>query len=259
MAKAGHFIAISTQKGGGGKTSSTKFVSTIMNASGIDVCVVDVDPQESFVEQRHDELAFLRKSIEKKEDNELVRAYADLRKKGRDVFDVMQIDIFPKGDTQEDRAIEHEQNFSKIRELKELAKTKYDFVFFDFPGFTAQAEILRLLFLMDFILIPFYVDDHTIKSTVTYIQTLKKIKDSGKSSIKDFAVFFFRYSKQKNLALFKHWEEQLIRADIKVFENKIYDSAELERNRSTIVPFDLAGEKSLVPFVQELVMFCKKR
>jgi cellulose biosynthesis protein BcsQ len=144
----------------------------------------------------------------------------------------------------------------KIMSFKALGE--YDIVFFDFPGTTAFAEIASVIKLMDYILVPLYPDTNSIDSSKGFLEAISMAKSSGMASIKDFAVFMWRFSKETNKREFEALADGVSAMGIKLFENKVFDSKEFERNRSTIVPFDLTGIRSLKPFVSEVLSFIGK-
>jgi chromosome partitioning protein len=250
--RKGLFINIGNKKGGIGKTTATMIVASLIHAkTDKTVCVVDIDPQRSFFDKRQREI----KMIER-DDPSLVNALIKLKKEGRGVYDVRELDLFPRG--AQDTVLEQEKVFNKLKAFKQEALDKWDYVFFDFPGFTDSKEFTRMLFLMDYILIPFYVDDNSAPSTVKYINNLQEIVETGAASLKDIAVFMFRYSDAKNVALFNEYETKISGLGVKVMQNKIWDAVEIERSRSTVIPFDLPGKRSLVPFIQEIMAFCER-
>jgi len=143
----------------------------------------------------------------------------------------------------------------KIKGLKE--RGEYDVVFFDFPGTTGFEEIATVIKYMDYILVPLYPDSNTVDSALAFLEAIDMSKANG-SGIKDFTVFRWKYSKDKNRGEFEVLASAIVESGYKLMENKIFESTEIERGRSTIAPFDLKGLKSMRPFVDEVLKFINK-
>jgi cellulose biosynthesis protein BcsQ len=247
-------ISISNQKGGIGKTTTSMLITSMLHAATKNkILVYDVDPQGSFEKKRQTEL----EAIKRKSDSKLVAMYDELTTEGKGLFEVRGIDLFPQGDSAPESKLMQENVFEDIRDT--IASGVYDMIFFDFPGYVSQMEYLQVLKMMNYIIIPFYLDDNSSTSTLDYINTIQAIKQKKLSrSLKNFAVFFWKYSKAKNVANNAAAEQMLRARGWKVFDSKIYDSTEFENNRSTVIPFDLKGEKSLTPFIKELSRFVRE-
>lgn len=247
-------ISISNQKGGIGKTTTSMLITSLMHAgTNYKILVLDVDPQASFDKKRQAEMD----AIEAKSDSKLVSMYEGLQEAGKGLFDVEYVDLFPNGANATETKLQQENVFDGIKET--IASGKYDLIFFDFPGYVNQMEYLRVLNMINYVIIPFYLDDNSSSSTLEYINTIEVMKKKKLSrELKNFAVFFWKYSKVKNVANNAAAEEMLKARGWKVFESKIYDSTDFENNRSTIIPYDLKGEKSLTPFVKELTQFIRE-
>jgi cellulose biosynthesis protein BcsQ len=248
-------IAISNQKGGCGKTTSTMLLASIIHATTrYKVKVYDIDPQGSLEHKRETEL----KVIERKLDKKLLGGFEAFEKVGKGIYPIVGLDLVLHG-SPVDVELELAKIYSDIQE--DINSGEYDLIFFDFPGYLADPKYLKVLLMMNYVFVPFYLDDNTTDSTFQYINTLKRVMGNRTSvNLRDFAVFFWRYSKAKNVEA-NAQAEQHLRNHIKVnvLSGKVYDSIEFENNRSTILPFDLKGEKSLIPFVKEMLSFIKER
>src|SRR6218665_2972254 len=237
------FVTIGNQKGGAGKTTTTMLLASLLHARcNLKIAVMDIDPQKTFSEFRDREMVLINKSIEEKKWSDLSRAYANLTKDGKGVFDVFA-KVLPNEE------VDLMLVLSEIANLKKLEK--YVIIFY-FPGYLAESKFIRLLVTMDVVLVPFYPDSFSWQSTYMYLRTLKKFIDKG-LGIKKLAIFGFRYSKARRTREFDVYMDDLKKANINVLQGKVYDSTGIEDFRSTIIDYDLQEEKSLMGLCDELV------
>lgn len=218
------FISISSSKGGVGKSTLTALLATgLLSHFKKTIAVVDIDPQESIIQARKNELKEMENNPPKPNSLIYQTILKNKNETGQLYPDVFRISLY--------------DDFSLIQNKLKSFIGKYDFVFLDFPGsLNIHVNTLLLLKELDFIFIPYYVDKNNSNSTFKFLNSLKEIKT--KKMIKaDYHIFFNRYNGEggKNSFLFKEAREILTTNNYPILNNVIYDSSEIERY-STIVP-----------------------
>jgi cellulose biosynthesis protein BcsQ len=247
------FVAIANQKGGVGKTTTTALVAAAINQfTDYKVCVVDIDPQGSILTHRKNEMAELEKGMGC--DPVLRRGVQNLLKKDKDFYLIMEHDVLPSSMDNQDKLDEYvDQILGKIESLR--TGGEFDIVFFDFPGFTAHESFIRLLGAMDYVITPFYPDPNTKTSTVEFVTSIQEAKKLGISKVKRLGGFMWKYTGAKNVEAFHNLAMDLVQNhDLWMFQNKVYDTVDYQKY-STLYSVDVKGERSLLPFVSEILEF----
>lgn len=233
--KLGKLIAITSSKGGVGKTTLTSIVSTsIFNKYTPKVAVVDIDPQQSIVSYRRIENQKIKDG-----NTALSKQVIENNDKYSSYFtSIYRIDI--------------KDDFNNIFESLERLKKKFDYIFLDFPGsLVLHDNTLRLLKYLDWIFVPLYVDVNNFNSTMEFISALKDLKDKGKIN-GSFRVFFNRYSKVKNTSQFEEVSKYLDNKGITLMQSYVYDSVEVERFSTILAPRYSGGKKNIYNWIDEL-------
>lgn len=235
------FVSISSSKGGVGKSTITSLFATgLLSHFGLNVAIVDIDPQESLIQARMSEL----KEIElnpPKANSSIYQTILKNREKSKQSYpDVFRISLY--------------DDFPIIKSKLQTFVGKYDLIFLDFPGsLNIHTNTLLLLKELDYIFIPFYVDQNNSNSTFKFVNALKELK--GKKLIKaDFYMFFNRYNgeKGKNGNLFEDARNVLLKNNYPLLNNVIYESSEVERY-STIIPLKpSASRKNTYHLLEEV-------
>ncbi len=248
------FVSISNQKGGIGKSTVTMLVASLMHVyTDLRVAVVDVDPQGTISKKRQREIAYLKSE---NVDGVFAKTFEALMRNGKKLFDIFAFDLNPVEGNAMQQQLKKSEVHGRIAQFRD--KNEYDIVFFDFAGFTDNAEIMKVMLLMDYHIVPFYADENSVHSTLDHISDLESAKAGVKSAtnhVKDFAVFLFRFSTNKFRGEWDMITESMAKRGIRLFENKVYDAKDFETERSTIVPFDMKGDKSLRPLIEEIIDF----
>ena len=222
--KKSKFISISSSKGGVGKSTITSLFATgLLSHFGFRIAIVDIDPQESLIQARTSELKEIELYPPKVNSSMYQTLLKNKEKTGQLYPDVYRISLY--------------DDFDIIKSKLKTFEGKYDFIFLDFPGsLNIHNNTLLLLKELDYIVIPFYVDQNNSNSTFKFLNALKDLK--GRKKIKaEYFMFFNRYSGErgKNGVLFEEARNVLVKNNYPILKNVIYESSEIERY-STIIP-----------------------
>mgnify|MGYP000816897684 FL=1 len=134
------YVAISTQKGGAGKTTLTVLVASYLHyVKGYNVAVVDCDfPQYSIHDMRKRDMKAVMEDEHYK-----VLAYEQLKRLKKNPYPI--------------RCSRAEDAISTAENLVE-AQPDLDFVFFDLPGTINNADVVQTISKMDYIFTPIIAD-----------------------------------------------------------------------------------------------------
>lgn len=225
------FIAISTQKGGAGKTALTVLLSSYLYYSrGYNVAVVDCDyPQysingmrlrdkQSVTEDPYYKLLFYKqcKSLNK-------RAYP------------IEVSRTPE-------AIETAERIIKESEQP------LDFVFFDLPGTMNAKGVLSTLAQMDYIFTPITADRMVLESSLEYAALInEQIITTNKGNIKGLHLLWNLVDARESNHLYDVYEQVIAELGLQVMKSFIPDTKRFRHEitaehkpvfRSTLLPAD---------------------
>jgi len=233
MKKESKYVAFSTQKGGGGKTTLTVLVASYLHyVKGFNVAVVDCDyPQYSFVEMRERDLKTVME-----DDHYKLMAYRQFTTLGRKAYPVVS-------STTEDA----------VQVASQLAETgESDFIFFDLPGTVNNADVIRTLSQMDYIFSPVSTDSVVLESTLRFAVVLtQQLITTGKAKIKGLYLLWNMVDGREKTELYHVYEQVIDDLQLQVLKTFLPDSKRFRREqasqhkalfRSTLFPAD----KSLV-------------
>lgn len=232
-------IAITSSKGGAGKTTLTTIAAASIFAGTMDkVVMVDLDPQRSLTAKRNKDTRDLtdihtRSSLYQ-------TMHRNIERKSIPFAQVETIDLF--------------SDFGDIKDKLLALEKIHDIVFVDFPGsLNLHANTLRLLRLLDYIFVPFYVDENSFDSTFPFAKSLDTMAKEGKIKARTMA-FFNRYHDEsgKNGPEFVAIGEFLQKQGLNLMENHVYESIDVERYHSVIPPRKSAFRKNIHHWVEEI-------
>lgn len=138
--KEATYVAISTQKGGAGKTTLTVLVASYLHyVKGYNVAVVDCDfPQYSIHDMRKRDMKAVMEDGHYK-----VLAYEQLKRLKKNPYTIR---------------CSRAEDAVKTAENLVAAQPDLDFVFFDLPGTINNADVVQTISQMDYIFTPIIAD-----------------------------------------------------------------------------------------------------
>jgi len=148
--KEATYVAISTQKGGAGKTTLTVLVASYLHyVKGYNVAVVDCDfPQYSIHDMRKRDMKAVMEDGHYK-----VLAYEQLKRLKKNPYPI--------------RCSRAEDSIRTAENLVE-AQPDLDFVFFDLPGTINNADVVQTISKMDYIFTPIIADRVVMESSIKF-------------------------------------------------------------------------------------------
>lgn len=229
MEKEPIYLAISTQKGGAGKTTLTVLVASYLHyEKGYNVAVVDCDyPQHSLVQMRGRDL---KMALE--DEHYKYMAYEQFTRLNKKAYPVIESST-SKAIDDADRIIE---------------QADFDFVFFDLPGTVDNPSVIQALSNMDYIFAPISADRVVLESTLRYITVINDvIKKTGISRIKGSYLVWNMVDGREKSELYGVYERVIEELGMSVLRTFIPDSKRFRREqtlshkalfRSTLFPVD---------------------
>lgn len=239
-------VALSTQKGGAGKTTLTVLVASYLHyVKDYNVAVVDCDfPQHSIAEMRERDL----KMIEDDEYYKLM-AYTQFTTLGKKAYVV--IESSPENAMEDARDVIDEMN--------------PDFVFFDLPGTINNPAVIETLANMDYVIAPIAADRLVLESTLQYMITINDaLVTTGKAKIKGMYLLWNLVDGREKTELYEVYEDVIEKLGFPLFNTFLPDSKRFRKEqsvshkalfRSTLFPADktLVRGSKLDALVEELL------
>lgn len=154
--KEATYVAISTQKGGAGKTTLTVLVASYLHyVKGYNVAVVDCDfPQYSIHDMRKRDLKAVIEDGHYK-----MLAYEQLKRLKKNPYTI--------------RCSRAEDAIKTAGNLTD-AQPDLDFVFFDLPGTINNADVVRTIAKMDYIFTPIIADRVVMESSIKFATVINE-------------------------------------------------------------------------------------
>ena len=225
------FIAFSSQKGGGGKSTFTTLVASLMHYRlGYNVAVFDADfPQHSLMKMKARDLAMVM-------ENEALKklAYKQFMSINKKAYEIMQ----HKADSVLEAAHEYVKN----------ASVQFDVVFFDLPGTVNTPGILQALAGMNHIFTPITADRVVMESTLIFTQLLQDvIMKKGETSIETINLFWNQVDGRESTPLYDVYNQLIEQLGLSLMESQIKSSTRFRKEsemdsktvfRSTLMPPD---------------------
>ena len=222
-------VALSTQKGGAGKTTLTVLAASYLHyLCGYDVVVIDCDfPQHSISEMRERDL-----KVAMEDEHYKLMAYKQ--------FSALQKKAYEVIESSPENAVE---------DAKEAIEAlNPDFVFFDLPGTINNPSVVRTLSFMDYIIAPISADRLVLESTLQYVITINDaLVTPGKANIKGIFLLWNLVDGREKSELYEVYEGVIEKLGFPIFNTFLPDSKRFRRElsgnhralfRSTLFPAD---------------------
>ena len=222
-------VALSTQKGGAGKTTLTVLAASYLHyLCGYDVVVIDCDfPQHSISEMRERDL-----KMAMEDEHYKLMAYKQ--------FSALQKKAYEVIESSPENAVE---------DAKEAIEAlNPDFVFFDLPGTINNPSVVRTLSFMDYIIAPISADRLVLESTLQYVITINDaLVTPGKANIKGIFLLWNLVDGREKSELYEVYEGVIEKLGFPIFNTFLPDSKRFRRElsgnhralfRSTLFPVD---------------------
>lgn len=246
------FIAISTQKGGVGKTALTVLLSSYLHyLKDYNVAVVDCDyPQYSINGMRERDKKMVTedphyKSLFYKQSKSLnKRAYPIEVSRAVEAIDTAKI-------------------------LADESEVPLDFVFFDLPGTINAKGVLSTLAQMDYVFTPITADRMVLESSLEYAALInEQIITTGKGKIKDLFLLWNLVDAREHGHLYEVYEDVIAELGLHIMKTSIPDTKRFRHEittehrpvfRSTLLPADkrLIKGSNLDEVVEEFLRIVK--
>ena len=154
--KEATYVAISTQKGGAGKTTLTVLVASYLHyVKGYNVAVVDCDfPQYSIHDMRKRDMKAVMEDGHYK-----VLAYEQLKRLKKNPYTIR---------------CSRAEDAVKTAENLVAAQPDLDFVFFDLPGTINNADVVQTISQMDYIFTPIIADRVVMESSIKFATVINE-------------------------------------------------------------------------------------
>lgn len=246
------FIAISTQKGGVGKTALTVLLSSYLHyLKNYNVAVVDCDyPQYSINGMRERDKKMVTEDPHYK--SLFYKQSKALNKKA-----------YPIEVSRAAEAIEA----AKI--LANESEVPLDFVFFDLPGTINAKGVLSSLAQMDYVFTPITADRMVLESSLEYAALInEQIITTGKGKIKDLFLLWNLVDAREHGHLYEVYEDVIAELGLQIMKTSIPDTKRFRHEittehrpvfRSTLLPADkrLIKGSNLDDVVEEFLRIVK--
>ncbi len=230
------YVAVSTQKGGAGKTTLTVLLASYLHyTKGYNVAIIDCDfPQYSIAKMRQRDVGMITN-----DDYYKAQARTLFKRIGKKAYPIMEATF----DTALDQAAK------LTSEIKEL-----DYIFFDLPGTVNMSGLIRVLSSMDYIFTPITADRVVLESSLTFALLInEQIITTNISSIKGLYVLWNMVDRREKNELYDIYEKAIGEIGITIMNTSIPDSKRFRREaselhkpifRSTLFPIDRSLIKS---------------
>ena len=228
--KEATYVAISTQKGGAGKTTLTVLVASYLHyVKGYNVAVIDCDfPQHSIFEMRERDFSMVE---------------------GDEYYKGMAYEQFTRMEGKKAYPVIESNTKEAIADAEHLIpQGDYDFIFFDLPGTLNNADLIPTLAKMDYIIAPIAADRLVLESTLDYIITVRDdIVGSGKADIKGIYLLWNLVDGREKSELYEIYEAVIRDLGFTTLKTFIPDSKRFRKEqsishkalfRSTLFPMD---------------------
>lgn len=245
-------IAISSQKGGVGKTTLTVLVASYLHyVKGNNVTVFDCDfPQHSIHEMRERDVEMVMNDTRFKQ-----LAQKQFEKLGRSAYRIIETSA-PK--------VEEE-----LRLYQQNEHDKIDYIFFDLPGTLNSSGVVKTLATMDILLVPIIADRVVMESSLQFVTVLRdNIMTTGKGSIKAIYLIWNMVDRRESNDLYRIYEQIISKLGFETFQTYLPDTKKFRKElfangtvfRSTLFPIDKNFTRycRVDEFVEEFITVLKQ-
>ena len=240
------YVAISSQKGGIGKSTVTTVLANYLhNVAGYNVGILDCDhPQHSILGSRNRELRRI-----KEDETAKAQLCEVLKKTGKQAFLIM--DSTPV------------DAVSQAEALSE--KEPLDLLFFDMPGTIQGKGILSTLAQMDYIFIPVSADPYVTESALQFACIFRdKLMNTGSAHTKEIVLFWTMMDRRERTDIYDAYTHAIRKMGFRIMDAALPDSKRFRRElsegqksvlRSTLIPPDNAVLKGsgIKELAQEII------
>lgn len=249
--KEATYVAISTQKGGAGKTTLTVLVASYLHyVKGYNVAVVDCDfPQYSIHDMRKRDMKAVMEDGHYK-----VLAYEQLKRLKKNPYTIR---------------CSRAEDAVKTAENLVAAQPDLDFVFFDLPGTINNADVVQTISQMDYIFTPIIADRVVMESSIKFATVInEQMISTGKSGIKGIYLVWNMVDGREKTELYKAYDKVCAEFALPILETHLPDSKRFRKEtaaerkavfRSTAFPADkiLVRGSNLDKLVDEILGIIK--
>ena len=249
--KEATYVAISTQKGGAGKTTLTVLVASYLHyVKGYNVAVVDCDfPQYSIHDMRKRDMKAVMEDGHYK-----VLAYEQLKRLKKNPYTIR---------------CSRAEDAVKTAENLVAAQPDLDFVFFDLPGTINNADVVQTISQMDYIFTPIIADRVVMESSIKFATVInEQMISTGKSGIKGIYLVWNMVDGREKTELYKAYDKVCTEFALPILETHLPDSKRFRKEtaaerkavfRSTAFPADkiLVRGSNLDKLVDEILGIIK--
>jgi len=208
----GKVVAIFNQKGGVGKTTTNINLSASLVKNGKKILVIDADPQGNSTSGLGiNKNSLLFSLYDALIDNEPMKNC--IVTVNNDGFDIVPSNVQLAG--AEIEMIEIDNREKRLRNLLELIKGNYDYIFIDCPPSLGLLTI-NALAAADSILIPIQCEYYALEGVSQLVNTYKLIKKNLNPNLEIEGVVLNMYDPRTNLSL------QVVQEVNKYFGTKVY-------------------------------------
>lgn len=229
MEKKPLYIAISSQKGGVGKSTITSVLASVLHYTrGYRVAVVDCDtPQHSIYAMRQRDIDAVQTS-----DRLKVALYRQFEKIKKKTFPVIRSETI--------------RAFDDLEEYCKNYKEEFDIVLFDLPGTLSGEAVVFTISEMDYIFMPIIADNMIMQSTLQFAEVChEELVMKGNCNLKGVYLFWNKIDRRERQQLYTRWTAVIVESDLKVLQTRLPNTMKFNREaadqssmvfRSTIFP-----------------------
>lgn len=211
------FLAISTQKGGVGKSTLTAIAASYLDyVLGYNVAIIDCDyPQCSLHELRKREIQQVSKN-------------SFYKQKAVTLFQTIGKQPYPIICSKPEEAI------STAHEFLNKKPQTYDVVFFDMPGTINNSGMLITFLSMDYVFTPMYPSRIVMESTLAFISNIKELLATRKNlTLKDIYLFWNRIDGRVKRDLMDSYEKIITQLELKTLKTIIPQLVRFDKEQSS--------------------------
>lgn len=211
------FLAISTQKGGVGKSTLTAIAASYLDyVLAYNVAIIDCDyPQCSLHELRKREIQQVSKNSFYKQ-----KAVTLFQSIGKQPYPII--------------CSKPEEAISTAREFLNKESKTYDVVFFDMPGTINNSGMLVTFLSMDYVFTPMYPSRIVMESTLAFISNIKELLATRKNlTLKEIYLFWNRIDGRVKRDMMDSYEKIIIQLELKMLRTIIPQLVRFDKEQSS--------------------------